>query len=129
MDTLGLSDTELTTIRSDVEELLPDTCTIQQSVITNNAVGEPVRTYSARAENVPCRIDPEIVMQNAFEYLGGFSDVVKANSGFRLTVAHDQTVEITDRVVCNGETYEVVAVDPGKSWKASTRATLSKVSP
>lgn len=129
MADVGLSSSELDDIRSDVANLLPDICTIQQMTTTSNSVGESVRTYTNRGTAIPCRIDPEIDYQSAFEYLGGFSDLVKASAGFRLTVKHDQTVEITDRVICNGETYEVVAVDPGKSYKASTRASLTEVSP
>ena len=66
---------------------------------------------------------------SAFEYLGGFSDTIKYTGRFILTLKHDQTVTISDRVIANGVTYEVVSIDPGKSWKASTRATLVEVSP
>jgi hypothetical protein len=127
--TIGLTAAELAAIRSDVNNLLPDTCEIQEMVVSSNDVGEPSRTYSARGTAIACRLDPEIQANSAFEYLGGFADTVKSTGNFRLTLKHDQTIEITDRVVCNGVTYEVIAVDPGKSWKASTRASLQQVSP
>lgn len=124
----ALTAAELTQIRADVETLMPDTCTIQSMSLTNNAVGEPARSYSNRGTAIICRIDPEIAF-NAFEYLGGFSDTIKYTGRFILTLKHDQTVTISDRVIANGTTYEVVSIDPGKSWKASTRATLVEVSP
>lgn len=125
---IGLTDAELTSIRNDIEQLLPDTCTIQQLTESQNDIGEPIRTYSTRAADVSCRVDPESGF-DSFEYLGGFQDLLKYTGRFILTLPHDQTIERSDRVVVNGETFEIVEVDDSKSWKASVRCVLQLVSP
>jgi hypothetical protein len=56
---IGLSAAELTAIRDDIADLMPDTCTIQQVAYANDAIGQPARSFSNRATGVSCRLDPD----------------------------------------------------------------------
>jgi hypothetical protein len=130
MSDIGLTSQELTDIRSDVDGLLPDTCTIQQMSTTVNSVGEAEKSYTPRASNVPCRLDPDII--GGWEVLGGFMDITKYTGKWRITLKYNQYININDRVIITtGGTdyiFEVDHVDIQKSWRASTRAILERVS-
>jgi len=128
MADIGLSSDELATIRADVDNLLPDTCTIQMLTITKNAIGEAVKSYSTRASDVPCRLDP-ITPDLGWEVLGGFMDIVKYVGKWILTLAHDQTITLDDRVIVGSTTYEVDHISDNKSWQASVRCLLELVRP
>jgi hypothetical protein len=121
---IGLTAAELTAIRSDVEDLLPDTCTIQYVSTSNNELGEAVRTYTARGTAIACRLDP---MTGPKEEYGLFGAELQTEGNWILTLKHDQTITLTDRVIKDGTTFEVIYVDPEKSWKASTRAQLKEI--
>lgn len=121
----AISSAELTAMRDSIEELLPDTCTIQKLSITKNDIGEAVQSYSTRASGVKCRIDPEF----GWEMLAGFMDYAKYTGKWVLTLPYSQEIITSDRVIVNGMTFEVDHTDREKSWRVSTRATLELVRP
>jgi hypothetical protein len=127
--TIGLTASELADIRSDIIDLLPDTCTIQKLGTSNDAIGAPARSFSTRAANVICRLDPvESVTLTGKEVVSPMKNYIITEGMYVLTLRHDQTIEETDRVIHNAKTYEVVHVDE-KSWKGSVRCILKTFAP
>jgi hypothetical protein len=111
---------ELSELREVQELALPDTCTIQTTSQTNakgSVTVTPTNTYT----NVPCRIaavNPNVAERE----IGAALAVVSA---YVLTVAFDQVVSATDRVVHGGLTYEVTACPNGTgSWRTAKRVYL-----
>jgi hypothetical protein len=121
---LALTAAELTAIRNDVGQLMPDTCTIQSVSTSSNIIGEAVRSYSNRGTAISCRLDP---MTGAKEEYGLFGAVIESEGNWILTLPHNQTILTTDRVIKDSTTFEVIYVDPEKSWKASVRAVLKEI--
>lgn len=121
---IGLTTAELTDMRVTVLDLMPDTCTIQSMSTTKNSIGEAVHSYSNRGTSIQCRLDP---LKGHKEEYGMFGGVLQTEGNFVLTVPYDQTVTTTDRVIVDGTTFEVVFVDPEKSWNVSVRAVLKEI--
>jgi len=61
------------------------------------------------------------------EEYGLFGAVLETEGNWILTIPWNQTITVTDRVIKDSTTFEVVYVDPEKSWKASVRAVLKEV--
>lgn len=121
---IGLTSSELSDIRADIDSLMPDTCTIQQVSTSQDEVGQAVRSYSSRATDVKCRLDQ---LSGPAEEYGIFGALLHEDIRWILTLPHNQTVDPSDRVVIDSETYEIVSVDSNKSWKASTRCFLREI--
>jgi hypothetical protein len=127
---IGLSAAELTAIRDDIADLMPDTCTIQQVAYANDAIGQPARSFSNRATGVSCRLDPvDSVTLTGNETVSSIKNYLITEGMFVLTLPHDQTIDEQDRVIHGGITYEVVHVDDDKSWQASVRCVLKTITP
>ncbi len=127
---IGLSTSELADIRTDIGDLMPDTCTIRQVTYTNDAIGAPARSFSDRATGVSCRFDPiDSVTLTGKEVVSAKKNYIITEGMFMLTLPNAQTIEETDRVVHNSVTYEVVHVDDDKSWQASVRCVLKTIEP
>lgn len=110
-----LTTSELAAIREHIEATLPDTCTIEQPTETVDSVGAVVASWPTRASDVPCRL-AQAVMSGAY---GRFSTVAgeQTHEGlvWVLSLPHDQTIEVKDRVVVSGVTYYVRSVNVGES--------------
>ncbi len=125
---IGLSAGELADIRADVNELLPDTCTIQQVSTTQDAIGAADRSYATRAANVPCRLDPvPSVTLTGSEAVSRMKNYIVTKGQFVLTLANDATIEETDRVIHGGVTYSIKHVDDDKSWQAAVRCVMETI--
>ena len=118
-----LTDAEFTEIRQAVEDSFPDTCTIQTRTETNTK-GSVAITYANTYTAVPCRLMPTI--REGREYVT--AQKVTAVGRFVLTIPHDQVIAATDRVVHGGQTYEVLGVYTGHSYRTARRADLALVS-
>ena len=117
----ALSSTELERMRAAQEDVLPDSCTIQEATDGQDAVGQPTRSWSNRATGVSCRL----AQRREWERVAGEKRTTIGN--WVLTVAHDQTVEHGDRVVVGSRTFEVVGVNTGRSHETATRVDLVEV--
>jgi head-tail adaptor len=111
----------LAAMRAAQEDLLPDTCTIQSATAGQDAIGQPTRTWANRAIGVACRLGQRSERERwAGERPAAVGDWV-------LTVAHDQVIERSDRVIVGSRTFEVVGVNTGTSWETATRVDLVEV--
>ena len=119
-----LTDADLNYLRDTIEEMFPDVCTILSEARTPDGQGGQTPTWGTVATNVPCRFDEIMAVSNA---------LVPAGNGLReahryaLSLAHDVTLGIHDRVEIGSATYNVVSVNENVSWQAVTRAALELV--
>ena len=117
-----ISPGELERMRQTAASPLPDTCTIQTRTQSVDALGGISYSYANTYTGVTCRLDAgqpgsETVRNSA----------VQAESGWTLTVAYDQAIGVTDRVIHAGLTYEVAGVVDNRSYKTERQAHLVRV--
>lgn len=116
-----LTPAELRHMRASLEGVtLPDECVIQEATRTPDGQGGNPETWEA-AGTVVCRLDA-----------GGGSkasvgQALQAFATYTLTVPHDTAITTLNRVVHDGTTYTVTAVDVDKSWPISKRVTLEQL--
>jgi hypothetical protein len=123
MTMLPISPAELTAMQVTEESALPDTCTIQTQTVANTK-GSVATTYANTYTGVACRL----MTSNRAAAEKEIGMALAAISDYVFTVGKDQALSATDRVVCNGVTYEVTAcVNAAASWRMVKRAYLKRV--
>jgi hypothetical protein len=120
---VGLSTAELARLRADAEDYLPDTCTIQTVSRASDGLGGWTETWSNTYTGVACRLAPVQTAQG--EIVEG--EQVSALTRWILTVAHDQALDETMRVVHGGETYEVAHLEDTHSNRTAKRVYLRRL--
>ena len=124
---IGLTDKELATIRTHVNELLPDTgFIIKQSFTSDGAGGNSVSTAVVAGGTVSYRLDPKIISM----LKGGESMAAGAIQPFHtfiLTLEYNAPITTENQFLDDtGTLYNVISIDPQKSWNASTRVILEQ---
>lgn len=116
---------ELERMRADLEAVaLPDTCNLLYATDTVDGQGGITQAWGTVYAGVPCRLDAQA---------GGRYNEMVAGSQLKpfhtyvLTLAHGQEIGTNYRAEVNGETFNVVSVDLGKSWALNVRAFLERV--
>ena len=119
----GLSADELNQMRDDIEELLPDTCSILSMSYVSDGQGGLVETWGTATGGtaVSCRID----FNSGSEILA--SEAVQPFSRAMLSVPYDTTITTANRVLWGSYTFNVVAVNLNQSWNVVRRAVLEEV--
>jgi len=117
-----MTDDELTDLRADVVELMPDTCVIKRLTETVDDGFVDTETLAA-AGTVICRIDP-IELREQTEMIGR----QEANiTFFKFTVPHDADVRGGDVIELSGDEYQVSQVHDDHSLRAFRRVVTSRV--
>ena len=119
----ALSDDELTAIRADIDELLPDTGgAVLSRTLANDGMGGFTEAWGTATGSLNYRLDP---IRGVEEQAGG---ALRAFQGWQLTLPYDTTVTTANRFQDgSGNQYAIIGVDGAKSWKASVRARLEAV--
>lgn len=113
---------ELDDLRADLEaELLPDTCTILSVTYASDGQGGQTATWGTAAASVACRLDA------LRGYEGQAGAAVQPFHAWVFTLPADTTITTANRIVHSGATYNVTAVDGGKSWEACVRAFVEAI--
>jgi len=122
---IGLTDAELTAIRADIEDLLPDTGYIIAVTETADGLGGQSIGTSI-AGTVSCRLDPKIIntLNSGEEMVGA---AVESFHRWILTLPYNTTIAANNQFLHNDVLYNVSSIDDDKSWKASVRVMLEKV--
>jgi len=101
---------ELANIRAHLKVTLPDTCTIQYPTWVSDGMGGGTHVWTARGTAIKCRLAPKG---------GGQAFItqaqVKEGMAWVLSLPHDQTVEVEDRVLVDSNTYQVTQVNVDES--------------
>lgn len=117
-----LSTAELTAMREAIAELLPGTCNILSPTLTSDGQGGQTITWGTATASAPCRLDP--IRQR--EVVAGGE--LREYTSWRLTLVYDVTIDETNRVEVDSNTFAVTGIDQGgKSWSASKRVYLEAV--
>lgn len=116
-----LTSRELEQLRSDLSDLLPDTCTILRPTASNSN-GYASETFGTAVASTSCRIDPNG---------GGGRAVIAGREGnvtdYILTVLYNEDIENGDRVVIGAITYSVTQLFDNHSLNGVKRAWLEQV--
>ena len=118
-----LSTLEIAQLRSDASAYLPDTCTIQVPTNTIDAIGGWSTTWANTYTSVACRLAPMLVQRG--EALVGSE--LAAITVWVLTIAYNQAIDETMRVVHDSETYEVSQMQDTESNRTAKRIYLRRM--
>jgi len=117
----GLTSSELVAMRHDIEELLPDTCSLLTVTETADGQGGVTLIWGTTYAAVKCRLD----------YVSGMertqAGALNPFTGWVLTVPQSQTITSAYRVEHSSSTYTVQSVSEGGSWLACKRAWLQRL--
>jgi len=117
----GLSAEELRQMRDDIEDLMPDTCSILSLAYTRDNQGGMIETWGTATASVSCRID----FDSGRESLT--NSAIQPFARAMLSVPYDTTITPANRVTWGSYTFNVVAVNLGQSWNIVRRAVLEEV--
>lgn len=120
------SEAEISAARAGLASMLPDTCTVQRKTLVSDGGGGFVERWVDVARGLACRLSP------ASNTAGGGTGI--ASSGGRLNDAttHIVTfeaktdVQLEDRIVLDGDTYEVLLVRRRGAWELSRRVEVKE---
>lgn len=119
-----LTNDDLTQMRADVSELLPDTAVITAPSWVSDGAGGGSQSYTpVSGGTVACRLDPVPKLQMTMEAASREVLTVK----YILTVPYDAPLAVDYRVTTGGNTYDVVHLDIDHSWRVSRRAIVAAV--
>ena len=104
-----LSADDVTILRTEVKDALPDRASLQKQTATPNEWGGTTDTYATVESNVPCLVKQLSVTELAA--LRVEADVVAS-----VVLPGDLTIRGTDRLIIAGTTYEVSQVSQAESW-------------
>ena len=112
---------DLDYMRAETVRALPDTVDIQKESKELDGQGGFVISWAEVYQNIPARLTSR----------GGNESTETGRRepqlDFTLTVAYDQPIASSDRVVHSSGTYEVQSVDTGKSWTLSKRCQMRQI--
>lgn len=117
----GLTAAELAQIRADIGELFPDTCTILSKGGTINAQGDYLDTWGTASSSVPCRVDEK----TGKEVLTG--GAIVPYQKVTISMAYNATITEANRIVVNGGTFSIQAVNNEQSWAGVKRIDAEKL--
>ncbi len=115
-----LTDAELASLRSAVESILPDTCTLRRSASVPDGQGGVTVSWTETA-GVLCRLTAR-----AQGTRGQEGDQSAVSTTWSLLVAYDQDVQAGDEAVVGGETWIVQSVQDLASERTHRRAELRR---
>jgi len=121
--TATLSTNEIAQLRAEASSYLPDTCTLQVSTKTIDTIGGWSTAWANTYTSVACRLAP-VVAQKAEAVVGS---ELAAVTSWVLTVAHNQALDETMRVVHGSDTYEIAQLQDTHSNRTAKRAFLRRV--
>ena len=117
-----LSTSDLDYVRFEVTETFTDRCDIQAAQGIEDGQGGFSDAVATSYVDVPCRFTERTGRERT---IAGRETV---EGDWVLTVAYNQAMRASDRVVHRGRRYEVVWVDGSKSYNIHIRAILKRLS-
>jgi hypothetical protein len=113
---------ELAELRSDVMELLPDTCRIERPTVTN-AHGYTSNAWGTAVVSTACRLDPDTSRQDV-EVVAGREGSV---SRYILSLKWDVDIQDGDQIVLGGKNYQLTELHEAHSDRIVRRARVSQI--
>lgn len=110
-------------MREHANALLADTCKIESRGMTADSIGGWSETWTPRGSAIPCRL---YAIETRMGEAGVRADQYTEDRMWILSVAYDQTVEVTDRVTVGGNVYHVRAMNDDDTERLLKRAMLER---
>ena len=108
-----LQENDLQYMRAAVLTAMPDAVDVQRKSLTSDKQGGFTESWANAYQNIPGRLAAKAGNESVGQ---GRQDL---QLDYTLTLAHDQSIEQTDRVVHASGIYEIQSIDVGKSWAAT----------
>lgn len=122
---IGLTAKELASIRSDINNLLPDTGYIITRTETSDGMGG-INVATSATGTVSCRLDARMInMLKGGESVAGAA--IQSFQQLVLTIPYDTTITTDNQFLKGGQLYNITSVDDDKSWKGCIRCILERV--
>jgi head-tail adaptor len=112
-----LTQADITQMRETQAAALPDQCTIQRKSDPADSRGGQTVSYSDHATGVNCRLGRNA--QSARPGVRG--DRTETPIPWVVTFAYNQDVQMTDRIVIDSRTFEVMSVEAHTDWMTALR--------
>jgi hypothetical protein len=120
------SDRTMAIVRRNVNEMLVDTCTIEQQMGIKGTMGEPLDSWEIVAEDVPCRVIRAKVPNASSQTVVGSQEAMVEM--YRLECPYDTTFAVDNRVtLSDGSVYQVVQVEDKLTDSAFAGAVITRV--
>ncbi len=114
-----LTSRELADLRSDILDLLPDTCQIQTPIEVNTG-GYVEPGWGTAVASVACRFDPDTP-----KYGEIIADKESHITRYIVTLPYNTPVEDGQRLVFSGNNYEILQIHDAHSDNATRRLRVS----
>ena len=118
-----LSKADMVYLRAEAENLLPDTCAIQERQTIADDYGGFTESWATSYQGVPCRLSEMQRVQGE----GTQGTRESGDTSWVFTLPHDQAISRDDRVVHGGVTYEVTFINEGRSYDTVRRVALRRL--
>ncbi len=116
-----LTASDLANMRATQEDALPETCSIQVRALISDGQGGQRERWS-EGVSVACRLAP-MSKEEAAKY----ADKLGASSGWVVTLPHDTSVGVYDRITIGGVEYRVIGANENESWITARRAYCARL--
>jgi len=116
-----LSSADLAGMRSAVEELFPDTCDILSLTIVADGQGGQTETWGTATASAKCRFD---FVSGDEQMAAGAEQVYKRAM---LSLHYDTVITPANRILYEGNTYNVISVNDTTSWIVAKRAEVELI--
>lgn len=117
-----LTTEELSGMQSVAADALPDTAIIQKQTWASDGGGGGTTTWTASG-TVDCRLSPA-TDENARETADG--DRISVQADYTITLPHDASITTQSRILTNGGTFNVEAIDERGTWQITKRVDCTK---
>lgn len=117
-----LTNQELVQLRSDILDLLPDTCRIERMTVSNTT-GYAEETWGTAVASIACRFDPDTSRKETEVAGEAEARLIR----YIVTLPYDADVQDGDRLVFAGGTYEMLQLHDVHSNHASKRVKVSLI--
>lgn len=120
-----LSESELTAMRADVAQMLPQTAVISAPTWVSDGSGGGTVTHSAvTGGTVACRLDPLSLRSKEASLTAGQETLLV---GYRATFPYDAPLAQNYQVVVDSHTYQIMQLDADHAQRVSRRAILQEM--
>ena len=116
-----LQDNDMAYVRGEAKKALPDIILIQRRNLESDKQGGYTESWAIVYDNVPARLS---FKSGAEGFDAGREDT---NIQIMLTVSYDQSLNQSDRILFNEDTFEVMSISGIRSWDTVKRCQLRKV--
>ncbi len=117
-----LTSRELADLRSDILDLLPDTCRIERMTFTNTT-GNAEESWGTAVASMACRFDPDTSRKETETVAEQEAHLIR----YIVTLPYNANVQDGDRLVFAGNTYEMLQIHDVHSSNATKRLKVSLI--